>query len=94
MGSAEQNGGRIAGGGEGGRTHERGVLDRSGGIRGRNDLDLQAGPNPRILDGVTIVREMDDMAVEGEDGVDDYYYNDDDNDDDDGVGGDMKWPAL
>ncbi len=86
MGSAEQNGGRIAGGGEGGRT--------SGGLGGRNDLDLQAGPNPRILDGVTIVREMDDMAVEGEDGVDDYYYNDDDNVDDDGVGGDMKWPAL
>jgi hypothetical protein len=96
--STRQTGGGVAGvGGEGGRTHDRGVLERSGGIGGRNDLDIQAGPNPRILDGVTIVREMNEMDVEGEDGVDDYYYyndDDDNDDDDDGVSSDMKWPAL
>lgn len=89
IGAGEQrnNRGRIVGEGEA-RRDERGVIDR-GGIGGRNDLDIQAGPNPRILDGVTIVRDIDDMEDEmEEDGADDYYY------DDGGGGDDMKWPAL
>ncbi|KAL7434496.1 hypothetical protein ACHAXH_002349 [Discostella pseudostelligera] len=89
IGTGEQrnNRGRNVEEGEA-RRDERGVIER-GGIGGRNDLDIQAGPNPRILDGVTIVRDIDDMEEEmEEDGADDYYY------DDGGDGDDMKWPAL
>ena len=103
----QTRGTRIAdgGGGGGGGADGRGMHDweevqRNGGIRGRNDLDIQAGPNPRILDGVTIVRDVDEVEVEEEekdDGVDDYYYDYGSGgggyEDDDG-GNDMKWPAL
>ena len=104
----EQTRGKIAGGGDGGggggadgrRMHDWEEVQRNGGIRGRNDLDIQAGPNPRILDGVTIVRDVDEVEVkedEKDDGIDDYYYDYGSGgggyEDDDG-GNDMKWPAL